>query len=121
MLSTPFSLILSPLYLGCSAKFLTKKRCFFGERPFCKGLKEKGRTVRWLCVLFLLRLEELHQLEEVIGAAVSLRPIIADIDLLIRRPERRKVMDWSPLSPTILADEGGAIGPRERDATEVCH
>ncbi len=35
---TPFALTLSSLHLGHSAKSLPKKRCFFGERPFCKGL-----------------------------------------------------------------------------------
>ena len=35
---TPFALTLSSLHLGYSAKSLPKKRCFFGERPFCKGL-----------------------------------------------------------------------------------
>ena len=35
---TPFTLTLSSLHLGHSAKSLQKKRCFFGERPFSKGL-----------------------------------------------------------------------------------
>ncbi len=35
---TPFALTLSSLHLGYSAKSLPKKRRFFGERPFCKGL-----------------------------------------------------------------------------------
>ena len=35
---TPFALTLSSLHLGYSAKSLPKKRCFFGERPLCKGL-----------------------------------------------------------------------------------
>ena len=35
---TPFALTLSSLHLWYSAKSLPKKRCFFGERPFCKGL-----------------------------------------------------------------------------------
>ena len=36
---TPFVLTLSSLHLWHSAKSLPKKRCFFGERPFCKGLR----------------------------------------------------------------------------------
>ena len=36
---TPFALTLSSLHLWHSAKSLPKKRCFFGERPFCKGLE----------------------------------------------------------------------------------
>ena len=35
---TPFALTLSSLHLWYSANSLPKKRCFFGERPFCKGL-----------------------------------------------------------------------------------
>ena len=35
---TPFALTLSSLHLWHSAKSLPKKRCFFGQRPFCKGL-----------------------------------------------------------------------------------
>ena len=35
---TPFALTLSSLHLWHSAKSLPKKRCFSGERPFCKGL-----------------------------------------------------------------------------------
>ena len=42
---TPFALTLSSLHLGYSAKSLPKKRCFFGERPFCKGLC-RGRGAR---------------------------------------------------------------------------
>ena len=67
--------------------------------------------------LFSLLLEDLHQLEEVIGAAVSLRPIIADIDLLIRRPERRKVMDYiSFLYSSTRRDQGRHISNHQSAA-----
>ena len=46
---TPFALTLSSLHLGHSAKSLPKKRCFFGERPFCKGLGSQVGLLTYLC------------------------------------------------------------------------
>ena len=55
---TPFVLTLSSLHLGYSAKSLPKKRCFFGERPFCKGLLLQEVVQR--TTLFLLPFDHIR-------------------------------------------------------------